>query len=184
PLLSSYIKHSFNTRPFFSHRQGVFMMRRILFCALCLCLSAVPLRADDAIPVKTLTELKGATVFIRVAAGPLSGSGSGFLVKVEGETGYLVTNHHVVTPPRRGLPPAVVTAVFRRGTRKEKWVRAVVLATDALYAPAVLKVTGVKALPTPLDLSQKVELVETMPVFMLGFPFGRALSTTQGNPAI
>src|SRR5262245_41302210 len=160
------------------------MMRRILFCALCLCVSAVPLRADDAIPVKTLNELKGATVFIRVAAGPLSGSGSGFLVKVEGETGYLVTNHHVVTPPRRGLPPAVVTAVFGSGTRKEKSVPAVVLATDALYDLAVLKVTGVKDLPTPLDLSQKVELVETMPVFMLGFPFGRALSTTQGNPAI
>src|SRR5262249_11665542 len=26
--------------------------------------------------------------------------------------------------------------------------------------------------------------IETMPVFMLGFPFGRVLSTTRGNPAI
>jgi len=158
-------------------------MRRILFCALCLGVSAAPLRADDPIPVKTLNELKGATVFVRVAAGPLSGSGSGFLVKVEGETGYLVTNHHVIEPPRPGLPTAV-TAVFWSGTRKEQSAPAVVLAADALYDLAVLKVTGVKDLPAPIDLSQKVELIETMPVFMLGFPFGRALSTTKGNPAI
>src|SRR5262249_62066866 len=148
PLLSSYIKHSFNTRPFFSHRQGVFMRRRILFCALCLCVSAAPLRADDAIPVKTLNELKGATVFIRVAAGPLSGSGSGFLVKVEGETGYLVTNHHVVTPPRRGLPPAVVTAVFGSGTRKEKSGPAVVAAPHPPYDLRVLHGTRAQAPPT------------------------------------
>ena len=39
-------------------------------------------------------------------------------------------------------------------------------------------------MPKSLDLSQKVELVETMPVYMFGFPFGETLSTTKGNPAI
>ncbi|MBI1918018.1 MAG: trypsin-like peptidase domain-containing protein [Planctomycetes bacterium] len=141
------------------------------------------LQADQAIPLKTLNELKGATVFIRVKAGPLSSSGSGFLVRVDGETGYLVTNHHVITPLRRGLPTAV-TAVFWSGTRKEQSAPAVVLASDPQYDLAVLKVTGVKELPAPIDLSQKVDLIETMPVFMLGFPFGQALSTRRGNPGI
>src|SRR5262249_34045786 len=42
----------------------------------------------------------------------------------------------------------------------------------------------VKDLPEPLDLAKKPELRETMTIYMLGFPFGEALSTTKGNPSI
>jgi S1-C subfamily serine protease len=53
--------------------------------------------ADNALPVKTLTDMKDATVFIRVEKDKIAAaSGSGFLVRIDGESGYIVTNHHVV----------------------------------------------------------------------------------------
>jgi hypothetical protein len=55
--------------------------------------------APTALPAGVLRDVKGATVFVKVEAGAASGSGSGFIIKTEGMTGYVVTNHHVVTPP-------------------------------------------------------------------------------------
>src|SRR5262249_41827729 len=52
-----------------------------------------------------LKNLKGATVFVKVEAGRLSGSGSGFLVNLDGQTGYIITNHHVVNPEAELLQP-------------------------------------------------------------------------------
>ena len=44
--------------------------------------------------------------------------------------------------------------------------------------------TGLEKLPKPVDLSVPAQLVETMPVFTFGFPFGRMLATSHGSPAI
>jgi S1-C subfamily serine protease len=55
-----------------------------------------------------LKPLKGATVFIKVAAGRLSCTGSGFLCKVDGDTGYVITNHHLVNPEAERLQPVRV----------------------------------------------------------------------------
>ena len=152
---------------------------------------------------QTLADLKGATVFIKVEAGRmLSCSGSGFLVKVDGEVGYIVTNHHVINPEAELLTPirsgrgttlgivkykaknAAISAVFHSGTRTERSLSAEVLTTDESRNLAVLRVRGLGNWPRPIALEDKVQLVETMPVFILGFPFGRSLSLTKGNPAI
>src|SRR5262245_47838321 len=142
------------------------------------------LRADEAIPAKTLAEIKGATAFIKLQAGPLSATGSGFLIKADGKTGYLVTNHHVAVHNRPGLPRPSITAVFWSGTKKEQACPAELLASDPDRDLAVLKISDARELPTPINLTQQVELTETLPVFMFGFPFGQALSLTKGNPAI
>jgi predicted Zn finger-like uncharacterized protein len=153
---------------------------------------------------RALKDLKGATVFIKVEAGKaLSCSGSGFLIKVEGNTGYIITNHHVVNPEAELLQPvrsrngtksvrtvkykpknAAVTAVFHSGTKAERPLAAEIIATDDSRDLAVLRVTGLGDWPRPITLEQKAALVETMPVYILGFPFGEALSFKQGNPAI
>src|SRR5262249_29399483 len=119
--------------------------------------------------------------------GALEGSGSGFLMQVDGDTGLIVTNEHVVVPPvppRIKLPPAIVRVVFHSGRKNEMVVGAQVGAADPLRDLAVLRVKGVKDLPRPLNLAEKVDLIETMPVDMFGFPFGEALSTSKGTPAI
>jgi S1-C subfamily serine protease len=155
---------------------------------------------------QALKHIKGATVFIKVEAGRLSCTGSGFLVKVDGDTGYVITNHHVVNPEAELLAPvrsrrggrqtigvrvvkykaknAVVTAVFHSGGKGERPVPAEVLATDESRDLAVLRLRGVSDWPRPIALDQKTQLVETMPVYILGFPFGEALAVKKGNPAI
>ncbi len=159
-------------------------MQRVLPLSLILWSLALPLRGDDAIPAKTLADIKGATAFIKLKAGPLQATGSGFLIKADGTTGYVVTNHHVVVHNAPGLPKPQLTVVFHSGTKNELVSPAELLASDSDRDLAVLKVMDVKELPTPLDLTPKVDLVETLPVFMFGFPFGQALSLTKGHPAI
>ena len=165
---------------------------------------AAPRSPRGQLSARALKDLKGATVFIKVEAGKdLSCSGSGFLVKVEGDTGYVITNHHVVNPEAELLKPvrsrsgvttvrtvkvrarnAAVTAVFHSGAKGEQPVPADVIATDESRDLAVLRVTGLGDWPRPITLDQKAALVETMPVYILGFPFGEQLSFKHGNPAI
>ena len=58
------------------------------------------------------------------------------------------------------------------------------MAKDASRDLALLKVTGQKDLPKPVDFSHKPNYVELMPVFIFGFPFGDMLAGNKGNPAI
>jgi S1-C subfamily serine protease len=147
-----------------------------------------------SIPLQTLNALKAATVFIKVEAGDLGASGSGFIVKTEGETAYVVTNHHVIETPTLGLPllplllpppkKPTITLVFNSGTGQERSGQAEVLADDEEDDLAVLKVKRIKNLPRPIDLRANDNLVETMGLFIFGFPLGTDLATNRGNPAI
>jgi hypothetical protein len=152
-----------------------------------------PPAQPGGIPVATLKAIKAATVFVKMeflAPGlrrTLPASGSGFVLLVEGKTAYVVTNHHVVgvtSEFRRLRPAGPPTLVFHSGTAREQTIRAIVVASDPSRDLAILRVSGVKDLPRPIVLDPKLELVETMPVFLFGFPFGKALSVEGGNPAI
>jgi S1-C subfamily serine protease/HEAT repeat protein len=211
-----------------------------------------------AVGALPLDELKAASVFIKVRTPNLSGSGSGFVVRTQGDTAYVVTNHHVVTPPgktawlpanpqdapalvraaafpppgfpgpgirgiggingiRGGIPvppgfpggmpvppggpfdggipdggmpgdaggPVELTVVFRSGTGAEEALKAVLVADDKDADLAVVKVSGVKDLPRPLEIGRRPKkLEETLAVVAFGFPFGSSLDPKQKNPAI
>lgn len=144
--------------------------------------------ADDAIPPEVLNQIKAATVFVKVRAGSIGGTGSGFLIQVDGDTGLLVTNEHVIAPPNpkknEKTGPAKVEVVFNSGRKTEVVYPAEVLAADEERDLAVLRIKNARDLPKPINISEKFELSETMPVYMFGFPFGEQLSITKGNPAI
>jgi hypothetical protein len=187
-------------------------MRSCALCCLAL-LSGPALASDDALSSATLSAIKDATVYVKVEHGETRASGSGFLVRTSGDTGYVVTNHHVVTltesvrhvsRPRvtrsgRPLliqpPPSdrvvevvidnpIVTVVFSSGSRNERSFRGEVVASDAKADLAVIRVKGVKDLPPTIDPVRQAELSETIPVFALGFPLGQLLATGKGGPAI
>lgn len=180
---------------------------------------------EAALPAATLQDIKNATVFIKVQNGGAAQSGSGFLMSVNGGTGYVVTNHHVVNvemqrrPPGFGLggfPPPFfpempfgpfgpmapdfpdmlggmqvvevqvqkATLVFYSGTAQEVTVQGDVIAATKEPDLALLKASNIRNLPKPLDCAQMPALVETMPVYLVGFPFGQALAMNPGNPAI
>ncbi len=145
--------------------------------------------ADDGLPAETLNNLKAATVFLKVEAGKDSARGSGFVIRTEGQTVYVVTNNHVLdlTPegqPRPGAINPAVTVVFNSGGKNEQSVRGEVVAADQRRDLAVVKVVHVVNPPPPIDLGQPAKLKETMPVYILGFPLGELLATNKGNPAI
>ena len=53
---------------------------------------------DGQLSQEMLDHLKALTALVQVEAGNQRGSGSGFLIKADGDTGYFITNAHVVTP--------------------------------------------------------------------------------------
>jgi S1-C subfamily serine protease len=165
--------------------------------------------AGSSMTRAVLDDIKNSTVFVKVDAGSMAGSGSGFVIRKDGNSAYIVTNHHVITPPadanpmagfrpfpgprfplRPGFPSLrrqsapVITLVFRSNTAQERTAPATVLLNDAARDLAVLQVTGVEGLPAPITLVRNPQLVETMPVFLFGFPFGDALAFDSKNPAI
>src|SRR5262249_6818795 len=139
----------------------------------------------DGVPPEVLADLKAATVFVKVRYGKLQGSGSGFLMQANKDTALFVTNAHVVSPPPglKALQPEI-EVVFHSGRKNEMVVPVQVVAADAERDLAILRARKVQNLPKPLDLSQKFKLTETMPIYMLGFPFGEALAATDGNPGV
>lgn len=152
----------------------------ILACVL-VCSSAFA--ADEGIPKKKLDALKAATVYVKVEGNQGTVTGSGFLIWVEGETGLVATNHHVVSGLRRRFKPQRYQLIFDSGTKRERVLAGEVVASDSGQDLAVLKVTA-KDLPAPLDLAQAVKLRETMTVYSFGFPLGDRLSSNKSNPAV
>lgn len=165
--------------------------------------------AQDSIPADVLAKVKRAAVFVKVSHGGIEGSGSGFVIRRDGDVVHLVTNAHVVARPEpapfgpfsprpfgprpfrnRGADPldaageGEIQVVFHSGTPKEEAVKAAVVARDVKRDLAILKATGVKAEVDPIALDLTFKPTETTPVFTFGFPFGEALSRTKGNPAI
>jgi S1-C subfamily serine protease len=55
-------------------------------------------QCDESILPEVVQSIKKATVFVKIKGEGIEGSGSGFVVKVDGRTTYIVTNNHVVEP--------------------------------------------------------------------------------------
>jgi S1-C subfamily serine protease len=163
----------------------------------------MPGDGGGALSFQMLDALKRATAFIKVESGDQLATGSGFLARVDGNMGFVVTNHHVIAPPparifirRPPLPPRVFagarqgfqkptyTLVFNSGAADERSFPAEVAADDAKADLAVLRIAGLPPGASPIPIDAQAPLMETMSVFILGFPFGEMLATNKGNPAI
>src|SRR5262249_59467935 len=86
-------------------------------------------------------------------------------------------------PPAASADPTV-TVIFRSGDSDEETHQAELVGAVDEPDLAILKVAGVKAPPRPIEYHKAPRLVETMPLWILGFPFGDALATKKGNPNI
>jgi S1-C subfamily serine protease len=164
----------------------------LVSAALGLALLSVPSSATaQALPDAAREKIKAATVYVKLTAGNMRATGSGFLVKKseDGKVGYVATNDHVAVP--RKVPaalrntPFVTTVVFNSGTPTEWEVPATCIARDPERDLAVLRFAATKPLPAPLPQSQSaVKAAETTPVYVCGFPFGDMLSAGEKNPEI
>jgi S1-C subfamily serine protease len=136
----------------------------------------------------TLDEIKKATVYIKVSAGPNSGTGSGFLIRKDGASGGLVaTNHHVIRGalgPIEGGSKGKVTVVFDSGIPTEASYTAEIIAFDPQVDLAILRLKDVENLPKPIDPRLALAPTETQSILTCGFPLGETLATGGRNPAI
>lgn len=138
------------------------------------------------LPADQLKKIKAATVFIKMTAGPVRGTGSGFLVKVDGTTGFVASNDHVVAGPRTplGRLQSKVELVFHSGTKDEWAAPGEVVGQDSERDLALVRFTSPKPLPDPLPLTAPDKLAETMPVYVCGFPFGEMMAAGDKHPEI
>jgi S1-C subfamily serine protease len=146
--------------------------------------------ADGQIPSALLARLKAATVFVKVQFAAGAGSGSGFVLRLDGDHALIVTNDHVARPRIKDAPPAdraTYDIVFHSGRRNEFSRTAELIAGDFDHDLAVLRVSGVRGVadfPEPLNATDPAALAETTPIYVIGFPFGEKLAMTKGNPAV
>ena len=182
---------------------------RLLRVALLLISTAAVARGDEGLAPETARRLKEATVYVKVAIGPLPITGSGFVIQSEGGSALVVTNHHVIAKPKvltqgsfipglRGRDrialmrlqnalaanEPVVSVVFNSGEPNEQTVKAEVVGQLEDPDLAILKVSSLKGAPRAIEFRRTAQPSETMPVFILGFPFGESLAANKSNPNI
>jgi hypothetical protein len=112
-------------------------------------------------------------VYLRVteARGSVA-QGSGFFGIVNG---IVLTNAHVLGMlDADGRRPQHIEVVVNSGERDEQRVPGQVLGVDRESDLAVLKVSMAQP-PTPLEVKSAMQLQETQPVYVFGFPLGKQL---------
>ena len=136
--------------------------------------------AQEALPEAAVEKLKAATVYVCALLPGGLAMGSGFLMEKGPAEGYVVTNAHVVG--LTGTLAQEVECVFFSGTDGERIKPARIVGFDRGRDLAVLVVQD-EALPEPLDLKTKLRVRETLPVYVIGFPFGEQVFPGGQGPA-
>jgi S1-C subfamily serine protease len=137
----------------------------------------------------SLDEIKKAVAYIKVEAGENSATGSGFLLRVEGNSGLVATNCHVVAEAlvARGAGVGgapMVKVVFDSGLPSEQEKAGEVVAVDEKVDLALIRVNGLARMPRPIDPQYSPTPTETLSVLICGFPFGPGLATGSRSPAV
>lgn len=139
-----------------------------------------------------LDSIKKSTVFIEVVhTFPLSdeetsSTGSGFFIS---DNGFLVTNYHVIRPSLLlysiyfPSPVKEINIIMNSGTPSYKKLKGYVYAVDKDNDLAII---GTKdKVQTPfINISDSAKAIETMPVWVFGFPYGEEFSVIQSGPEI
>jgi S1-C subfamily serine protease/regulation of enolase protein 1 (concanavalin A-like superfamily) len=139
----------------------------------------------------SLAWLEDATVFLKLKIGNAMASGTGFVIRVQGDTALIATNRHVVTPELDDEDGARVeiVAVFRsgKGPGQEQSLPAEVVAVDSAeelnHDLALLKVRGLSRPVTPIDLNRIASPALRMRYTAYGFPLPM-IKFNQDNPTI
>jgi S1-C subfamily serine protease len=139
----------------------------------------------------SLAWLEDATVLLKPKGGRSFGSGTGFVIRMQGDPALIATNRHVVTPDLDDEEGAQleITAVFRsgKGPDHEESLRAEIVAIDSgeeiNHDLALLRVRGLKRQATPIDVNRIASPALRMRYTAYGFPLPM-IKFNQGNPTI
>lgn len=120
-----------------------------------------------------LLKVKQATFYIRVVfADGRRGTGSAFLID---DAGTVVTNAHVLGMLEGGAKkPKQIEILVHSGERNEKKLHADFLSVDRGNDLALVRIPK-EGLPEPLTVKTALDLVETQPLWVSGYPLGEGL---------
>lgn len=147
---------------------------------------------STSISRETIDRIKKATVYIKVLhTFPLTGdevtsTGTGFFIS---EFGHIITNYHVVQPqlPLYGLnfpaPVIKISIIKNSGAKEYEVIPATLLARDEDNDIALLKISNVTDVPF-ITLDSREKLIETMSIWIFGYPFGDEFTVIQRGPEI
>lgn len=102
-------------------------------------------------------------------------SGSGFIFSRNGDGATIVTNAHVVRPPS-GAAVSGIQVVFQNGTHAAGTVYAENIGADL----ALIKVSGVKDVPPPVEIADSSKLQAGQWAIAIGEPFELKQSVSLG----
>jgi S1-C subfamily serine protease len=170
--------------------------RRTLGALLALgCLMGPTSARGQGLNKAVLDRAKDATVYVKIKVNgqPVS-AGSGFVIKVLGDTVLVLTNRHVAVDDDE-LPAGAkreIFVVFRSQTAQEQELPAKLLTFDHRQAPdlAMLEVKGVRMPLAEISAdrtAKESDFYETMPAYSLGFPFSAGIIGAKDvnfNPAV
>lgn len=130
---------------------------------------------DPNLSSEQRNEIRKSVVYIQTSNDDSGGSGSGFVVKVDGDACYIITNNHVIDVDKAGVDlderRTRLKVIFDSSSRNSEPIPAELLASDKVHDLALLKVTKPDA-PAPISLESKRMVEETLPVTMFGYPLG------------
>ena len=153
------------------------MIRRITWFFIVMLFTNAPGLAQPALKPEKLSLLKRGTVLVRTRTQ----SGSGFVAAVRQKQAYCVTNAHVLG--KRRSQSESVEVIVDSGSATPRRATAKVVAFDEAGDLAILSFSMTNP-PPILPLAANAETLETTPVFVLGFPFGKMLSTERDTPPV
>ncbi|HTV74965.1 MAG TPA: trypsin-like peptidase domain-containing protein [Candidatus Acidoferrales bacterium] len=103
-------------------------------------------------------------------------SGSGFVFERDGDSGFIVTNAHVVNPPQAQATVSKIEVVFANGDRRPGTVFAANLGADL----ALVKVDGYAKMPPPIPVGDSDKLQAGQWAIAIGEPFELKQTVTVG----
>src|SRR4051794_887195 len=121
------------------------MVRLLLAAVLAVLLAAVGSARPDGIPAEVLQKIKSATVLVQTQLPPVTAVGTGFVVKVEGNSAIIVTSSRVLGPPKGA--PGSSRVMFDSGRKGERMYPTELLFLDRARDLAILRVARARDLP-------------------------------------
>ncbi|MBI2968140.1 MAG: trypsin-like peptidase domain-containing protein [Bacteroidetes bacterium] len=146
----------------------------------------------QSLPADMINRIKSATVYIEAVHNlPLEDkeyktSGTGFFIS---KNGYILTNYHVIDAGVQwydlSYPTIIkkIRVIRNSGTSAYRVDEAIQYAVDPLNDLAILAIKDTASVPFLFPDTSAVP-VETLPVWIFGFPFGDAFSVIQRGPEI
>ncbi len=164
---------------------------KISFLIIILFMCVGKLLPQETITPASIEKIKKATVYIKVerklmlSDKSFTSSGTGFFIDM---AGHIATNYHVISSTisvyQLSYPTQVkaITVITKSGSKDYTSFPAEVIAVDKENDLAILKINNTE--PTPSIQGNDNMLIESMPVWTFGYPYGEAFTVLHRGPEI